>query len=355
MSVSEVKVETKGLTNTTKKNHDNVSLSEQAVIESKLEILNELDLTGKDVELYVVENITNKKSTSRFKTIKQLKLDATAQDEFRSFCSYYISNYTHVVRFTNMYTAQDNRFYHVPLASTDFGQILDYINQNDIEAITLIEELSTFNAYVVKIVIDEEDTSRNLWAFHYFAKNWDTKKSKTRTLVQRITDRNLVATVVEKNQFEITRNFDFFSYTDDIFIADVRKFETAMNYQERLLEKTDEAIRNLCSSHAMDSSSQESFKNIIGKDKHLMRQLSIVEEKGYYKNTQWFESLIEKVRSQEAADWLIEIDSGGKIVMKDDKNYIKEVLTLLQNKRVKTLVDNKIMDVDGDLIPVGNA
>ncbi len=34
----------------------------------------------------------------------------------------------------------------------------------------------------------------------------------------------------------------------------------------------------------------------------------------------------------------------------NDKKYINELLTLLQNKRVKTVIDSQIFDVDGELI-----
>ena len=42
--------------------------------------------------------------------------------------------------------------------------------------------------------------------------------------------------------------------------------------------------------------------------------------------------------------------SHGKIVIEESKEYIKELLTLLQNKRVKTIVDGIVFDVDGELI-----
>ncbi|EOB6261492.1 Kiwa anti-phage protein KwaB-like domain-containing protein [Vibrio fluvialis] len=330
-------------------------LLDQQVLENKLSRLKNLNLSEESVELFVINNATTKGVTPRFKDIKQLNLDENGQKEFLSFCSYYLDNYNHVRQLTHTYTVQDNRFYHVPLGATDFTQMIQHIEQNELESISKLDELKNFNAYVVKITINENGENKSLWAFHYFAKTWDTKQSKSKGLIERIIDNNLVATVSEQHHFQVNSKVDFFCYSDDIFISDVSKFETAMDYQERLKDKTEEAINNLCSSHAMSESSKNAFKNIIGKDKHLMRQLAVVEEKGYYKDTEWFKSLIAKVRSKEAEDWLIEIDDHDQIVMKEDKTYIKEILTLLQNKRVVTLIDNIIMDVDGDLIPVGKS
>ena len=54
-----------------------------------------------------------------------------------------------------------------------------------------------------------------------------------------------------------------------------------------------------------------------------------------------------------AKNWKIEFENN-KILVKEDKEYIKEVLTLLQNKRVMTVVDKQVFDVDGELIPISS-
>jgi len=47
-------------------------------------------------------------------------------------------------------------------------------------------------------------------------------------------------------------------------------------------------------------------------------------------------------------------DSNGSLELDADKAYIKELLPLLQNKRVETAVDHQVFDVDGRLIALGS-
>jgi hypothetical protein len=81
-----------------------------------------------------------------------------------------------------------------------------------------------------------------------------------------------------------------------------------------------------------------------------MRQVASVGHKGHFEDPVWMEKL--RTKAKQFSDWKIEFDDDKKIVIKEDKAYIKELLTLLQNKRVMTLVDGKVCDVDGELIPV---
>ena len=86
----------------------------------------------------------------------------------------------------------------------------------------------------------------------------------------------------------------------------------------------------------------------IGTDKHLMRQLASVYSKPYYNNDVWLTQLHQVAQNEDS--WLIQFDADGKIQVQEDKKYIHELLTLLQNKRVRTVVDGVMFDVDGELI-----
>ena len=121
-----------------------------------------------------------------------------------------------------------------------------------------------------------------------------------------------------------------------------------MNFHERLKEKKTEAITALCASSAMVATSKGTLTTVIGNDKHLMRQLASVHEKGYFSNDIWLTKL--KNVADAAGNWKIKFDDAGKILVEDNKDYVKELLTLLQNKRVKTVVDGVMFDVDGELI-----
>jgi len=124
-----------------------------------------------------------------------------------------------------------------------------------------------------------------------------------------------------------------------------------MNYHERLKEKKSEAIAAMYSeNNLLVTSSKSTLEKVIGNDKFLMRQLASVHQKSYYNNDAWLTQL--KNAAENAGNWKIKFDESGKIVVQDDKEYVKELLILLQNKRVKTVVDGYIYDVDGELIAV---
>ena len=121
--------------------------------------------------------------------------------------------------------------------------------------------------------------------------------------------------------FQVTPYIDFIQFKDDMFIADIRQFEIAMNYHERLKEKKREAISALFASSAMISTSKDTLTNVIGNDKHLMRQLASVHEKGYYSNDIWLTKL--KNVADEVGNWKIKFDDDGKILVEDNKNYVE--------------------------------
>ncbi|MCF1428619.1 MAG: DUF4868 domain-containing protein [Shewanella sp.] len=138
-----------------------------------------------------------------------------------------------------------------------------------------------------------------------------------------------------------------------MFIADLQQFETAMNYHERLKEKKTEAIAALGNSAAMIAEESQKLINIIGEDKRLMRQLASAYEKRYFANEVWLRKLREAATA--AGNWKIQFDDNGKIVIEETKEYVRELLVLLQNKRVKTVVDGIMFDVEGELIAIPEA
>ena len=81
-----------------------------------------------------------------------------------------------------------------------------------------------------------------------------------------------------------------------------------------------------------------------------MRQLASVHSKPYYNNDIWLTKLKEVADKPESSHWLIKYDAQDQIIVQEDKAYVRELLTLLQNKRVRTVVDGVEQDVDGELV-----
>lgn len=84
-----------------------------------------------------------------------------------------------------------------------------------------------------------------------------------------------------------------------------------------------------------------------------MRQLASLYEKQHFNNDIWLQKLGDA--TSEAGNWRIQFDENGKILVQETKEYVKELLVLLQNKCVKTVVDGLMFDVESELIAISES
>lgn len=318
---------------------------DQASLNQKLKSLKKLKLDDAIVNLYVTKISTSNKA-KRFVKVKRLKVYNEHKGIFKNYITDCISGNEHICELKSINTNQDNRFFYVEKSATDFSQMVDLVTTGKIDFITKQSELNEYNSYVIQLTFGEDEES--IFAFRYISGAWSANKTSGKFLNFNTIKNELIVKIKEDPRFQITPYIDFLQCGEDIFIADIKQFETAMNFHERLKEKKVEAITALCDSPAMLKVAKEPLTRVIGNDKYLMRQLAAVHEKGYYKNDAWLAKL--KMKSEEARNWKIKFNETGKIIIEESKDYLKEILTLLQNKRVKTVVDEVMFDVDGELI-----
>jgi len=326
---------------------------EQAELDIRLERLKTLSIDDASLTVYVAKTNTDKTKKVRFSDIKELVVSEGMSEDLASYVKGKLDSFEHIIELTHVHTVQDNRFFHVPTVSTDFKDVVHAIPKEQPPKVSRIDELNKYNSYVIRMTFKVGEHYHNLWAFHYFAGAWSAKKTKSTKMDFSFVGGFLKADIDETPVFTITNEVDFIEYNGDLFICNVGKFETATNYQARLKESAKSSVNNLFDSPAMKATDKFKFINTMGEDKHLMRQLASVEEKALYKDPVWLGKL--KTAADSAQNWKIDFDENGKIIVKEDKEYIKEILVLLQNKRVMTVVDKKVFDVDGELIPVSIA
>lgn len=318
---------------------------DQASLNQKLQTLKNLGLDDAVVNLYVTKISTSNKE-KRFVEVKRLNVHSEHKPLFKNYVTECISGNEHICELKSINTNQDNRFFYVEKSATDFSQMETLVTTGQLEFVTEQSELNSYNSYVIQLTFGEPEQS--IFAFRYISGAWSANKTSGKFLGFKTFNNELIVKIKEDPRFQITPYIDFLQFNDDVFIADIKQFETAMNFHERLKEKKVEAITALCNSSAMLDVVKEPLTRVIGNDKHLMRQLASVHEKGYFENDIWLAKL--KRKSEEAGNWKIKFDDSGKIIIDENKDYVKEVLTLLQNKRVKTVVDEVMFDVDGELI-----
>ncbi|HIF9536758.1 TPA: Kiwa anti-phage protein KwaB-like domain-containing protein [Photobacterium damselae] len=320
---------------------------DQVALDNKLANLKALDLSQATVNLWVTKvKVGNK--TKRFGEIKNLKIHSDYQEHFRQYVIHCIEGNQHIEELRPITTVQDNRFFHIESSSTDLTQLKDIVENEQLATINQESELNDYNSYVIQLTFGEPEES--IYAFRYIKGAWSLNNTSNKTLRPSFQNNQLVVEIDQTSKFQITTYIDFIQYNSDVFIADLTQFEIAMNYHERLKEKKSEAISALGRSFAMNATESRKLTSIVGDDKRLMRQLASVYEKQHFNNEIWLQRL--KEAADEAGNWQINFDSDGKILVEDSKNYVKELLVLLQNKRVKTVVDGLMFDVEGELVAI---
>ncbi|BCI77604.1 Kiwa anti-phage protein KwaB-like domain-containing protein [Vibrio cholerae] len=320
---------------------------DQVSLDAKLVELQSLDLSEATVNLWVAKvKVGNK--TKRFGDIKNLKIHSDYQDHFRQYVIECIQGNQHIEELRPITTIQDNRFFHVESSSTDLSQLKEQVEGGQLKTINQAAELNCYNSYAIQLTFGDPEVS--IYAFRYIKGAWSLNNTSNKTLRPNFQDNQLVVEIDQSSKFQITPYIDFIQYNSDVFIADLAQFETAMNYHERLKEKKIEAITALGDSNAMNYSESSKLTAIVGEDKRLMRQLASVYEKQHFNNDIWLQKL--RDAASEAGNWQIQFDENGKILVQETKEYVRELLVLLQNKRVKTVVDGLMFDVEGELIAI---
>ncbi|CAJ1806173.1 hypothetical protein CKOHBEJN_00191 [Aeromonas hydrophila] len=326
----------------------NVQLElDQQALDAKLRALKDLDLEEATINIWVADVKTNN-SKKRFSNVKLLNIERVHKERFKQYVMDCIEGYDHIDELRPVTTIQDNRFFYTESSATDLSQLKDIVIEGGVGAVTEHAELNNFNSYAIQLTFGNPE--RSLFAFRYISGAWSLNRSSGNFLISFLRNDTLVFEINNQPRFQITPYIDFIQFEDDVFIADLVQFETAMNYHERLKEKKKDAIVALCDSPAVNARFSPTLTTVIGNDKRLMRQLASVHSKGHYSDPAWLRRLREV--AQEAGNWQIEFDENEQIIIKEDKTYIKEILTLLQNKRVRTVVDGVMFDVDGELIAV---
>jgi hypothetical protein len=318
---------------------------DQASLNHKLQALKNLGLDDAVVNLYVTKISTSNKE-KRFVEVKRLNVHSDDKPLFKNYVTECIDGNEHICELKSINTTQDNRFFYVEKSVTDFSKMEALVTTGQIDFVTEKSELNSFNSYVIQLTFGEPEQS--IFAFRYISGAWSANKTSGKFFGFNTFNNQLIVKIKEDPRFQITPYIDFLQYGHDVFIADIKQFETAMNFHERLKEKKVEAITALCASSAMLEVAKEPLTRVIGNDKYLMRQLASVHEKGHFADDIWLAKL--KSKSEAAGNWKIKFDDSGKIMIDETKDYVKEVLTLLQNKRVITVVDEKMFDVDGEFI-----
>lgn len=226
---------------------------------------------------------------------------------------------------------QDATALNVSINETDFSKILPELhNGSDANKINDINDLHNTWAYIIEV----KNSNHHIFAFKKVPESWSLKKSNKLDNV--FFDNAVLKDLQEKSIFKISRSVDFIAYKQELFILDKKNFESGLNFRVGMEKNRDKVLNEFKQLKLFDDTSK--LKEKVGNNIKYLRKISTIKKNGYYKNQNYMKAL--KVIN-ESEKWGLEIEDG-KIKVED--NNIDLILTLLNNDRVKSLINDEIFD-----------
>ncbi len=228
----------------------------------------------------------------------------------------------------------DDNVLGIATEETDLKELIDSITAEEIpETADSYETLIGSWIYIARLEKDEQI----LYSVRRVSEGWTTKKVSQ--LINMIFDNNMLVDIEQKEIFRIDGKVDFFSFNGIIFIADKKNFETALNFREGMERNRDEIVEEFKEANLFIDANE--ISNLVGNNIKRLRKLSQVKKSGYYKKQNFLQSLKEVNKTE---NWGIQYSEDGKLIVTEDD--IETILTILNNSRLKSPINQESFDVD---------
>ena len=228
----------------------------------------------------------------------------------------------------------DNNVLGIATEETDLKELIDKITAEETPKIAdSYKSLIGSWIYIARLEKDEQI----LYSVRRVSEGWTTKKVSQ--LINMIFDNNMLVDLEQKEIFRIDGKVDFFSYNGVIFIADKKNFETALNFREGMERNRDEIVEEFKETKLFVDADE--ISRLVGNNLKRLRKLSQVKKSGYYKEQNFLQNL-KKVNEDE--NWGIKYSEDGKLIVTEED--IETVLTVLNNSRLKSPINQESFDVD---------
>jgi hypothetical protein len=222
----------------------------------------------------------------------------------------------------------------IAIEETDLKELIDSITAEEApETANSYEALIGSWIYIARLEKDEQI----LYSVRRVSEGWTTKKVSQ--FINMIFDNNMLIDIEQKEIFRIDGKVDFFSFNDVIFIADKKNFEAALNFREGMKKNRDEIVKEFKQTNLFVDADE--ISNLVGNNIKRLRKLSQVKKAGYYKKQHFLQSL-KQVNEDE--NWGIQYSDDGKLIVTEED--IETVLTVLNNSRLKSPINQESFDVD---------
>lgn len=229
----------------------------------------------------------------------------------------------------------DNDMLSIETTDTDLQIILEQITADkDPEFINDFSDLVDTWVYVARLDLPGEEP---LYSVRKVSEIWSTKK--VNQLVNALFQNNMLVDLKQEHIFRIDGKIDFFSHEGTIFIADKKNFESALNFRVGMEKNRDEIVQEFKDTNLFVDADE--ISSLVGSNLKRLRKLSQVKKAGYYKDKDFLTKL---KQISETEGWGVKYSSDGKLIV--DKDDIDVVLKVLNNDRLKSMINDEDFDVD---------
>jgi hypothetical protein len=196
-----------------------------------------------------------------------------------------------------------------------------------------IDELVQAKAYLI-IARDKDKIIAS--AYRVIPENWKLKRGKG--LIPLLFKNNKFEDIEDAPVFSISRSIDFIYYQEALFILSKKNFEQGLNFREGMKAKAIvfyDSIEDLGLIKNIDA-----LKEFVGDNQKYLRKLAVIENLSLYKDPDFIKN-IDKFSKKN--NWGIVLENGQFVL---NENNIDVLLSLLQNKRLKSEITEEYFDVD---------
>jgi hypothetical protein len=196
-----------------------------------------------------------------------------------------------------------------------------------------IDELVQAKAYLI-VARDKDKIIAS--GYRIIPENWKLKKIKG--LIPVLFKNNKFEDIDDTPVFSISSSIDFIYYQDALFILSKKNFERGLNFREGMKAKAVvfyDSIENLGLIKNIDA-----LKELVGDNQKYLRKVAVIENLGLYKDPNFIKN-IDKFSG--INKWDVELINGQFVLT---ENNIEALLSLLQNKRLKSEITEEFFDVD---------
>lgn len=266
--------------------------------------------------------------------IASIKTEAKLQKRLRSIVASNIAFANHVEPYEYLSADQEeDTALTLDLSETDLAILSQQIaDGSDNPRIETPGDLFDSWAYVIELVSKD----RSILALRKISDGWKLRqKEKFLTAIFRD---GVLVDYEDQDIFRLERKIDCLAYDESVFILDKKQFEAALNFREGMEKNRDEVLNEFKAAGVVTD--VEILRSKIGTRLSFLRKISMVKRNGYYKQPKFMAGL--KTVSAEKG-WDLTFD-GDKIIVTETN--VDLILTLLNNDRLASLINQEIFDVD---------